>query len=184
MIGHPAIGLIEVGSLARGMVVTDQVVKKAEVTLVHSHPISPGRYLTLFTGNVAETEESFEQGIATAGEQLVDSMILTGVHDDLSEVLHGNAKKVEVDSLGIMETWSLASAIQSADRAMKTTDVDLLELRLASGISGKGYWVVSGKLFEVEEAIASARDLLAPGQLVNTEIIARPHEDMYKFIWS
>ena len=36
---EPAIGVIELNSLARGFVVTDVMVKKAPVRIVSSHPI-------------------------------------------------------------------------------------------------------------------------------------------------
>ena len=46
---EPAIGLIELRSIARGMAVVDALVKKAPVHLRVAHPISPGHFILVFS---------------------------------------------------------------------------------------------------------------------------------------
>ena len=75
---HPALALIEVRSIARGLVVTDAIVKKAAVELLRASPISPGRYITLFWGSVGEVEEACTEGLSRSGDFLVDHLILPG----------------------------------------------------------------------------------------------------------
>jgi len=179
----PALALIEVSSIARGMVVSDACVKKAPVRLVASTPISPGRYITVFWGEVAEVEESFGTGIETAGETLVDRLFLPGAHAALLAALLRVDKPGNVDSIGIVETFTVASTLLSADAACKAADVSLLELRLASGIGGKAYYIVSGLLHDVEAALDAGRGILAQSQLVRTEVIPRPAPDFADFVW-
>src|SRR5678816_768079 len=62
----PALGLIESNSIARGIVVTDQMVKRAPVELVLRRTVSPGKHLTLVTGEVADVEEAMRVGVETA----------------------------------------------------------------------------------------------------------------------
>jgi microcompartment protein CcmL/EutN len=180
---HPALALIEVNSIARGMVVTDSCLKKAEIRLLASKPISPGKYITLFWGEVAEVEESFREGIAQAGETLVDKLFLPGAHKALLEALCALSKAVAVDSLGIVETFTIAATILSADAACKAADVRLLELRLATGIGGKAYYLVTGLLHDVEAAVEAGRAAVAAGQLVRTEIIPHPAPDFVEHVW-
>ena len=40
---HPALGLLEITGIARGLVVADAMVKRARVELLRSHPIDPGK---------------------------------------------------------------------------------------------------------------------------------------------
>lgn len=184
MTPHPAIGLLEVSSLARGFVVTDAVVKKAEVILLGSHPIAPGRYITLFWGPVAEVEESFAAGEEVGREVLVDSLFLPGADAQVIEALTaGRTRRPALDALGILETYSVTGALLAADAACKAAEVELLEIRLAHGMGGKGLWVVTGALHDVEAAMEAGAGILDPGVLVRTEIIARPHPDMLDHLW-
>jgi microcompartment protein CcmL/EutN len=59
----PAIGLIELSSIARGLYVSDVMVKKAPVELLMSQTTSPGKYLILVSGDVASVQESTQAAI-------------------------------------------------------------------------------------------------------------------------
>ena len=50
----PALGLLELESLARGVVVADALVKQAAVHIALAEPVTPGKYLLVFTGAEAE----------------------------------------------------------------------------------------------------------------------------------
>ena len=183
MTAYPALALIEVSSIARGMVVTDACVKKAVVTLLSSRPLAPGKYITLFWGEVAEVEEAYQEGVRTAAETLVDSLFLPGAHTVVLETLAGIAQPSGVDSIGIVETFAVSSTLLSADAACKAAEVDLLEVRLATGLGGKAYYLVSGRLHDVEAAVEAGIAAVTPEQLVRTEIIPRPAPDFTDFVW-
>ncbi len=180
---YPALALIEVRSIARGMVVSDAVVKKAPVVFLLSCPVSPGRYLSCFWGEVGDAQAAYEEGLRVAGEFRVDDLWLPGAHHDLKEVLLGVEGGGPVDSLGIVETATIASALRAADGALKCTPVRILELRLGSGLDGKGYFVLSGTLADVEAAVEAARAPLTPSQWVHCEIIPSPSSDFSDHIW-
>ena len=108
---YPALALIEVSSIARGMVVTDACVKKAEVKLLASKPISPGRYITLFWGDVADVEEAYREGLEVAGEALDDQLFLPGVHESLLEAVLAVSQLPAVDALGITETFTVGATL-------------------------------------------------------------------------
>jgi microcompartment protein CcmL/EutN len=72
----PALGLVETSSVARGFVVADQMVKRAPVALVASRAVSPGKWLVLVTGEVADVEEAMAAGVDAAGHTLVDRLEL------------------------------------------------------------------------------------------------------------
>ena len=55
-----------------------------------------------------------------------------------------------------METFSAASAILAADAAVKAAAVDLAEVRLAMGLGGKAFFVVTGDVGPVEMSVAAA----------------------------
>jgi microcompartment protein CcmL/EutN len=171
----PAIALVELESIARGIAVADALLKRAEVELAMCEPTTPGKYLVLFHGQVADVEESLAAARETAGPTLLDQLYLPGPADELIAALEGRLAAREGESLGIVETHTVASALLSADAALKAAEVRLTHLHLAKGIGGKGYFTLTGELHMLEAALEAAARAIAPSLLLTTELIARPH---------
>ncbi len=175
---HPALALIEVASVARGMVVCDALVKRAQVEVLRAHPVDPGKYSILFAGPVAEVEEAMEAAEETAAKTTIDTLLLPFVHDAVIPAVRGNPGAPTVISLGIVETHTLAGSVVGLDAALKAAEVAVVELRLGAGLAGKGYFVLTGELHDVEAALEAAVDVAGADAMC--EIIARPHPDFVK----
>jgi microcompartment protein CcmL/EutN len=173
-----ALGLVELNSIARGIVAADAMVKRAPVALRQSQPITPGKYLILIDGAVADVEEAMGAGTAVAGPTLVDRLFLPYVHEHVVAALTGKVHPAGLESLGVIETFTVAATVQAADAAFKAADVRPVELRLARGLGGKGFFVLTGELDQVEAAVAAGCAVIAPAVLVAREIVAAPHEDL------
>jgi len=171
-----ALGLLEVSSIARGHVVADTMVKRAPVELVLVRPVSPGKHLTLVIGGVDEVKEAMAAGQASADETFVDRLELAQVAPSLIAALRGQGRAIDDRAIGLVETFSVAATLVSADAACKAAEVELVALRLADGIGGKAYYALQGGQADVEAALAAAQALITGGLLVGTELIARPHE--------
>lgn len=176
----PALGLVEVQSIARGITVADAMVKRAQVTLLLNRPVSPGKHLSLCSGEVGDVQEAMAAALERAGSSLCDKLLLTQVHDEVLDVLRRPAKGElsEDEALGILETFSAASTLLGADAACKAAEVRLHELRLCDGLGGKGFTILVGTQDNVEAALAAAEQILSPGLLLTTELIPRPHPDL------
>src|SRR5688572_19662805 len=87
----PALGIVELTSIARGVLVADAMVKKAPVRILQSHPISPGKHLIVIAGGVAEVDESMQAGLAVAGATLVDRLFLPQAHAQLAPLVAGQS---------------------------------------------------------------------------------------------
>jgi bacterial microcompartment shell protein len=176
-VAGPAVGLVETNSIARGLVVTDVMVKKAPVELVLARTVSPGKHLTLVTGAVADVEEAMEIGVATAAHTLVDRLLLAQVAQPLLDALARHFA-APVNSLGIFETFSVASALLAADAACKAATVAVAELHLADGLGGKAYFILAGEQADVEAGLFAAETAIPTGLMQARELIARPHDDL------
>lgn len=178
--GGPALGLLELASLARALPTVDALMKRATVALLTNTPISPGKQLVLFRGEVAEVEESFAAAVEAAGAALVDRLLLPYAHASLWPLLSGKPGKRPAvrGAICLVETASVAAAILGADAAAKCADVTLSELRSGAGIGGKGAFVFTGPLDAVEAAADAARAAIAPALLVELELVAQPHESL------
>ncbi len=174
----PALGIVELNSVARGTVVTDFMVKRAPVSIFQSTPICPGKFLIVLTGTVDDINEAMEAGKHYGGYSMTDWIIIENLHPAVLPAMAATAKVPEVRSLGILETWVTPSCVIAADAACKAANVDLFELRLANGLGGKAFFTLTGDLHEVEAAMTAAVAAVESGQLVRHEIVAAPHESV------
>ena len=176
-----AIGLIELSSVAAGFQVADAMLKAAAVDLLLSRSICSGKYMVLVGGEVASVESAVSTGSEIAKGTLVDTFVIPNVHNDVFKAL-GRSQVPEVgDALGVLEAFSVASLIEGADAAAKAAAVTLLEVRLAMALGGKAFVTMTGDVASVEAAVeAGAAVISKRGLLVNSVVIPRPHQDVYK----
>ncbi|HEY3355841.1 MAG TPA: BMC domain-containing protein [Polyangia bacterium] len=174
----PALGILESQSIARGIVCADAMLKKAPVRLLASHPVSPGKHVVIVAGEVAEVDEAMSAGTAAAGHLLIDRLFLPYAHEQLAPLIRGERPPGDLDAVGVIETFTVVSAVLAADAAAKAADVHLLEMQLARGLGGKAFFTLTGELTAVQAAVAAAVAVIEPALLVLTEIIPAPHEDL------
>lgn len=162
-------------SIAQGMEAADGMLKTAEVELLLAKTTCPGKYVVLVTGDVAAVENSVTKGISLAGVAFVDSFIIPNVHPAILPAITATALVQDVQALGIIEGFSVASIIEASDAAVKAAAVDPLRLHIAFGIGGKGYVVLTGEVAAVRAAVEVGANLLRKrGLLVNEIVIPRP----------
>ena len=178
LLSAPALGLLELTGIARGMVACDAMVKRAQIEVLRAHPIDPGKYLILFAGPVAEVEEAMEAGEAAAKDMVLDRLLLPNAHDALVPAVRGQNPSPTIDALGVLESHTVAGAVVALDAALKAALVHVVELRLAAGLGGKGYFVVTGELYDVDAALEAALAVAGAGAM--HEVIASPHPDFVK----
>ena len=174
----PCLAVIELRSIARGVVVADALVKRAAVRLLRSDPVTPGKLLILFVGQVAEVEEALDAARDAAGGEELDVLILPMVHEAIVPALEGTAETPVDGSLGVLEMATVSATLRAADAALKTADVTLMALHLARGIGGKGYVVLGGEQHALEAALDAGFEAVDVESRVGRELIARPHPDL------
>lgn len=175
----PALALIEFDSIAAGILAGDAMVKKAPVARIVAGTVHPGRYLVLVSGEVAAVQEALAAGLAAGSSSVLDHVHLPGVHPDVPVSIAAARRPAPIEALGIVETASVAAAIQAADAGLKGAQMTLLELRLADGLGGKGLAFFSGALTDLEAAVAIACEAIADGgQLLNAVVIPQLHAEM------
>jgi len=141
---EPALALIEFSSIATGIKAADAMVKRAPIDVIKSGTVQPGKYLVLIGGEVADVEESLEEGRAVGSTCLLDYVLLPQVHPEVVESIVGGRVPNPNDALGVIETTTVAASIHAADAGIKGAEVRLVEVRLADGLGGKGIVLFSG----------------------------------------
>ncbi|MBE3581989.1 MAG: BMC domain-containing protein [Thermoanaerobacteraceae bacterium] len=175
-----AIGLIEVKSIARGLMVADGCLKAAPVE-VKIRTTCPGKSLIVISGEIGAVASAVEHGVKIGGVTVVDSLILGNLHPDVLTALAGAAPGVAAGALGVLETFSVTAAIRAADTAAKAAVVQLLDIRPAFGLGGKGVVLIGGGVAAVQAAVeAASRPLKEEGELVDAVVIPAPHPGVWE----
>lgn len=174
-----AIGLLELKSIPIGLETADAVLKQADVTLLQASPACPGKYVIVFTGDVGAVRSAMEAGTAAGGAYLLAHHLISSVHPAVPPAIVGTASAEAVQALGMVETMSALTAIRAGDAAAKAADVTLLDIRVARGLGGKGYVLLTGGIAAVNAAVGAVKEELADtGELISACVIPSPHEDL------
>jgi microcompartment protein CcmL/EutN len=175
-----AIGILETQSIAVGVRAADAMLKTAQVELLDAFATSPGKYLVIVGGDVASVAATVESGAAEAGEHLIGRLLIAHLHHQVLPAIKGELAGAAVQAVGVVETSTVAAVIRAADAAAKTAVVDLLELRMARGLGGKGYVTFTGDVGSVQVGVAAAAAAAeVDAALVATAVIPAPHPDLW-----
>lgn len=180
-----AIGILEIKNVTRGILVSDAMLKAANVELIMAHSLCPGKFYVMVGGDVGAVQSAVRSGLAVGGsENIVDDVVLPNIHPDVFKALSGCTEVKKIKSLGMIETYSVVAALQAADVAVKSAPIDLLEVRLARGMGGKSTVTLSGEVGSVTSAVRSGSSAIKDsGFLVDQLVIAAPHHDLHKAIF-
>ena len=176
------LGVLEFSSIAIGYQALDEMLKVAPIKIIEARTICPGKYLIVFSGDVASVEYSYQKGFEIGKELVVDSLFLPRVHENVIPAIGKKVLSEEWNAIGIIETLSVASSIEAGDTAAKVGGIRIIEIRLAIGFGGKSYVKIQGSLDAVEAAIeAGSAKAITKGQLCMKTIIPRPHHEVKQF---
>ncbi len=174
-----SIGLIELGSIAAGFVVTDAMLKTADVDLILARSICSGKYIVMVRGDVAAVQASVDAGSRAGGFSVIDTFVIPNVHEDVFPAISGAVKIEKIEAIVVIESFSVASLIEEADAAVKTANVRLMEVRLAMALGGKAFVTLTGNVAAVRSAVETGSQLIGKkGLLVNSGVIPQPHKGL------
>jgi microcompartment protein CcmL/EutN len=180
---QPSVGLVECSSIARGIQVADAVAKVSPVRLLWARTVSPGHFVVLFSGDVDETTAALERALVVGGELVIDSMMIANVHGDLVPAIRGPRAVDISEAVGVVECRTVSTTVLAADAAVKAAAVELIEVRLAMHLGGKGFFLVSGEAADVEEAVATGADLARRRKaLVSDVVIPRASAELLEHL--
>jgi len=174
----PALGLLEFSSVALGIRAGDAMVKRSPVRALIAGSVQPGKFLVLVDGDVASVEEAMTAGAEAGAPGLVDRLFLPDAHPQVGRAIVGARHTDDIETLGVVETRTTASAIRAADAGLKEAEVNLVELRLANGLGGRAFMLFSGAQADVEAAVERASSQVDSGILIQAVVIPNLHGEM------
>jgi len=178
------VGLIEFRSVPIAVMALDSMVKAADVEICFAAPVCPGKYVAIIIGKVSAVQNSIRVGVEKGGIFYISSEVIPNINHDVFPALTGCAKSLEAkQSLGLLESMSAITAIIAADIATKSGNVQILEIRLARGLGGKSFLIITGEVSSVKSAIKSCEaELFDRGDIISTAVIAQPSPQLRDYI--
>ncbi len=178
-----AIGMIEYKTTATGLKAADLMIKTAEVDLIEAETVCPGKYIAIISGELSAVKSAVESARVTYEEQFINSFVLGNPHDSIFSAIAGTTVVEEIKALGVVETYDASTIIVAADEAVKTANVELIEIRVARGMCGKSYLILTGEVAAVEAAVERGKQVaMDKGMLLDCSVIARPDAKICKAI--
>ena len=173
-----AIGMVELSSIAKGIETSDYMVKAAQVDLLRSSTVCPGKYVVIVGGDTGDVKAAMQEGLARGGEYVVASLRISNVHEQLIPALTGTVSVENPGAVGVIEFYSMASAILAADEAAKAANITLIEVRMGYAVGGKGFVTLTGDVGAVRAAVAAAKQ--DKDLYVASTVIPRPSPQVFK----
>ena len=173
-----AVGVWEFGSIVDGIHAADAIAKGSPIASFFTGTTHPGRYVILVGGDTASVDVARDI-VEDLDLVCLDTRFLPDIADEVLAIVTGPDAPANSlgDAIGVVETATVSSGIDAADAAVKAADVTLDALRLADGIGGKAYLVVSGTVGNAQAAVEAAVER-ADSQIVSSVVIAQLTEDL------
>ncbi len=175
-----ALGMVEFNSIAVGIESTDAMLKVSQVELVIAKTICSGKYIAIIKGDTAAVRASVEEGHNVGAIACIDDFVIPNVHEQVFPAFVSSTPQYEVNALAVLETFSVASCVLAADRAVKTAKVSLMEIRMGVGIGGKAFFTMTGDVAAVRSALEAAATVAQDaGLLIRKVLIPQPREEIF-----
>lgn len=169
--------MIELKSIARGIEITDYMLKVSEVDLVRSSTICLGKFIIIIGGDIGDVRISVAEGKKRGAKYVLDTLIIPNISSQLIPAISSKNKVENIGPVGILEFFSVTSAIKAADIAVKAANVTLVKVRIGFAIGGKGLVTLTGDVGSVSAAVASATK--EAQMLVGTSVIPMPEPRLF-----
>lgn len=181
---NSTVGIVELKNIAYGINASDDILKLSGAKLISAQSLCPGKYEIIMSGELSQVESAMNHIKNKYSHSLVDYAVFGKIEKEVIQALLGcQIDVIYSGSIGVIETYSASSAIMAADIAMKSSNVSIIELRIARGMGGKGFVLLNGNISDVQAAINNgSKYAKEQGLLAACSIIGSPHADLWKHI--
>ena len=156
---NKSIGAIEFKSIAKGIEVSNEMIKKSSVDVLYLKSICPGKFLIIVGGETSYINECVDYGIKLGEGYIVDNFVINAISQ---EILDGFKNKYQkLDSI-----VSIGAGIKMLDKTLKSGDLVLVKLQLSFAIGGKLVYIVAGDLSSLEYALKESENVVREKEVI------------------
>ncbi len=177
--------IAEFKSISRGIMVTDSMAKAASINIIQASTLCPGKYIAIVEGEISALSSAESIAEEQGGRHLFSSAIVSGINHKVIQAIGGELRSTGSGAIGIIEGPNMADLISSSDIALNSAQVDFIEYRLARGCGVNSFYIMTGILSALSEAVESASAYLEErGSLLAYRIMPGPDRQVMKWIKS
>lgn len=166
-----SVGMIEFTSIAAGIEAADRMMKASLVEPLMLKTICPGKFVVAVHGDVAAVQSAVDAGMSNADGTVADHFVIPNINEAVVSAMACATPEPTGSALGVIETFSAASAILAADTAAKTADVDIAEVRIAMGLGGKAFCLLTGDVAAVNMAVEAAANVVSQSAMLVRKVV-------------
>lgn len=178
--------MIAMADMPSGLRALDALSKEAPVSVLNAGTVQGGLFLLLFGGDVESVGRSHERACHIASGAVVDEVFLAHAEERLLPALRDarRAWPCAGDTLGVLQVASPPTLLRAVDAALKGANVELVELRIADGLAGRGVASLWGETHDVEAAAELGRAAFARGlgEGARVEVIANADDEVQRVL--
>lgn len=174
-----SIGFVELKSIPVGIQTADEMLKAGNIEILLATPICPGKYVIIVSGQVGPIKAAMAKAEMVAGMYLIEAYHIDNINEKVLPAISGVTEVDDIKAVGTIETISALTSVIAADVAVKAAKVDIVDIRIARGLGGKGFFMITGEVSSVKQAIQATLNRMGEeGVIVSTAVIAHPHKDL------
>jgi microcompartment protein CcmL/EutN len=181
-----ALGLLETKGLVALLEGADAMLKAANVEVVGWDKVGSGMVTAFVKGDVAAVKAAIDAGADSAGRlgQVVAVHVIARPHDELTGVMPKPGKKADakassgpVQAVGMVETKGWVGIVEATDAMGKAANVELVKTIQIGGAFVTA--IVKGDVGSVKAAVEAGAEAAGKvGEVISSNVIARPHPDL------
>ena len=174
-----SIGFVEVKSIPVGIQTADEMLKAGNIEILLATPNCPGIYVIIVSGQVGPVKAAMANAEMVAGVYLIENYHIDNINEKVLPAVSGVTEVSDLKAIGTVETISALTSVIAADVAVKAAKVEIVDIRIARGLGGKGFFMITGEVSSVKQAIQACLNRMGEeGVVTSTSVIASPHKDL------
>lgn len=176
-----SIALIEFSKIAVAIKCADEMTKAADIDLLETKFICPGKYSVLIGGKISAVKSSLNTGLALAEREkaVIEKLLIPKVSEEVLEMLkYKKIDKDKIKSLGVLEYNNISSGIIAADTAVKAAEVHLVKLKLGMTTGGKAVVIFTGDNQACQHGINACKSAVNDKYLISESFISSPSKKL------
>lgn len=176
-----SIGAIEFKSIAKGIEVSNEIIKKSLVEVLYLKSICPGKFLIIVSGETSYVNECIDYGLKIGDKYILDSFVINAIAQEIIDGLKNKYEKLDsINSIGVVETNKVCAGIKMLDKTLKSGEVSLVKLQLSFAIAGKLVYIVSGDLSSLQYSLEESNRVVKEKEIIYMTIIPSVDEKIIK----
>lgn len=179
---NKSICVLEFKSIAKGIEISNEIIKKVNIEILYFRSTCPGKFILIASGDEGDITETIKLGEELGQDVLMEQFQINNIHKDiLSGLKRGNSvQENKYTSIGILEVSKISSGLAALDKTLKSSNVELISLKVGFGIGGKLVYIISGEVSDIEYGIQESERFLNSKSIIGKSIIPIVHESILK----